>query len=435
MRTCLLLCLLAGVLLGAVAAVPVKEQLPNGLRLVTLSSTASQVVSFSLLVDFAALDEPTEYMGLRQVMLTAMMQGSTVKDGVQIRRALAACGGVMEARMHQDALEYTVRVPAGAEKAAISALYELVCRPRLLDDDVTAALAQSQARLEIPPVGALEYTNLLTMRALYGDHPYAARTLGTADGLDSLTPSIVRWAYGAYVVPRNAVLAVVGRNTERLLPALRDTFGAWASKPKPPRAGWSAPGLDRSVVVLREKPVRSTCVMLTFPVCGVGDRDFLTLRVIEALLSGGTGARLFRTVREKLHLAYETSTELPVQVSCSHFSIYALTSSQYMDQAKTAICNELIRLQTEPVPATELQRAKAYLKSRYAIDHQYSAQYAFDLAWYELLGVGTRFDNVYAASVDAITAADVQRVARESFTHYLCMVVVPLAIQPPASTP
>jgi predicted Zn-dependent peptidase len=116
-------------------------------------------------------------------------------------------------------------------------------------------------------------------------------------------------------------------------------------------------------------------------------------------------------------------------VASSHFALYALTSSQYMEDTRAALASELTRLQTQVVPKDELLRAKAYLKGRYLLAHQYSSQYAFDLAWYELQGLGTQYDAIYPAAIDRVTAEDLQRVARDYFTHYILTVVMPLSMK------
>ncbi|OPZ87428.1 MAG: Peptidase M16 inactive domain protein [bacterium ADurb.Bin429] len=319
----------------------------------------------------------------------------------------------------------------GAMEVALRALGEIVCHPRLSDESVEAAVAQAERQLLTDPVRTVEFADRLAEVNLYANHPYMFRGQGSFYGLRNVRPTAVRWAYQTYVGPGTSVLAMVGRCTpEGVLPIARAVFGEWARRPIPPRGVWEQPLLRQSLSVLREEPVRSTCVMMAFPVSGITHEDFVTLRVIESLLAGGTGARLFRTVREQRHLAYEVSVRFPAQVACSHFALYALTNADSMEDARAAMAEELTRLQTEPVADTELKRAKAYLKGRYLLAHQYSAQYAFDLAWYELQDLGVRYDSAYPEAVERVTADDVQRAAQTYFTRYLLAVVMPLSLSP-----
>ncbi|MHB9132192.1 MAG: M16 family metallopeptidase [Armatimonadota bacterium] len=425
-----LVALLALCLLGGVrAADPITEHWENGFRLVILPTTSSAVVSIELLTDFSALDEPPAYQGLRQVLLLSMLNGSAKLDGNTIRRKLTAAGGALSAHVHQDMLEFSVTVPASALQLGLESLGEIVYHPRLTDADVNAAIAQAKRKCAMDPVGSLDTASQLTNLLIYNGHPYVTHGQGTVQTLDRISPELVRAAYRGFVTPANTVMAVVGRCTlDQVHKQVSAVFHGWEGREHMPRFTFDAPTLEQSRLELIEAPVKSACVMLTFPVCGATDTDFLTLRVIDTLLGGGTGARLFRTVREQRHLAYEVATYFPSQRAVSHFSLYALTHSMYLDQAKTALVDELARLQTEPVDEKEIKRAKAFIKTHYLLSHQYSAQYAFDLAWYELLGLGTTYDHTLREKIDAITVGDIQRVARAYFTHYQLVVVIPQVI-------
>ncbi len=426
MRWSVLLLLALASLLASHADDVTTERWANGFRLTIVPTTASQVVSIELLIDYAAFDEKADVQGIRQVLVTSMLQGSSDAAGSVIQQTLTALGGKMEGGVHQDMLEFRVTVPASSISVGLAALAEIVCHPKLTDDGIMQAIEHTRQLQRIPPVTALQSASVLSYTSLYAGHPFGTRALGTPDTLDQITPARVRAAYHDYVLPGAAIMAVVGRCTpDAVRGAIRSGFGLWENRPRPPRLTVANPSIEESELVLRELPVGSACIMLTFPVCGAAHPDFLPLRLLDTLLSGGTGARLFRVVREQRHLAYEVSTIFPTQRACSQFSLYALTRATTMEETRAVMTAELARLQTEPVSAEELQRAKAYLKGHYLLSHQYSAQYAFDLTWYELIGRGAGFNRAVAANIDAITPKDIQRVARTYFTHYYLIVVVP----------
>ncbi len=425
---CVALLLLAPVL----AAAPTSEHWSNGFRLIILPTTSSQVVSAEMLIDYSALDEPVEQQGIRQVLLTSMLQGSKTCDGNMIRRHLTAIGGSMQGRIHQDMLEFTVSVPAGKLTDGLNALSEVLCHPLLTDEGIRAAIVQSQQQLSFAPVEALDIASLLSYQLLYHGHPFASRGLGTADSLASITPDNVRAAYRDYLLPNAAVLAIVGRcDAVAARGQAQGLFGLWADHPRCQRPAVENPTLASSQSAVRETSVKSTCVMLTFPTCGVTHKDFLAMRLLDVLLGGGTQSRLFRHIREEQHLAYETATDFPSQAQCSHFSVFALTDSSEMEETKSALIAELASLQVTPVSEDELQRAKAYLKGRYLLSHQYSAQHAFDLAWYELVGLGAGYESGLSSGIDAITTQEIQRMARAYFTHYYLVVVIPQTVASP----
>ncbi|HEY3376078.1 MAG TPA: pitrilysin family protein [Armatimonadota bacterium] len=432
MRRFLPVLLLALALSGMAA--PVRQTLPNGLRLLTVPSATSPVVSIEMLIDCSAFDEPWQLLGIRQVLLTSMLQGSAITDGTAIRRSMAAVGGIIEGRVQQDTLEISVTVPADSLALGLNALAEIVCRPQLSDAGIQAAVLETEREAAMPPSGSMETASWAMNDALYADHPYARRGHASAETLAQLSPQLLRFAYQYFIRPDYTVMSVVGRCDQAKVNSLSTAlFSEWPQgKAREPQASGASRTLEASRLVLREAPVQSTCVMMSFPVCGATQQDFLTLRVIDALLGGGTGSRLFRTIREQQHLAYEVATQLPMLVHESTFSLYAITHSRYVDDTKAALVAEISKLQVEAISSGELARAKAYLKGRHLLGHQSSAQYAYDLAWDEMMGLGADYDEHLAKKIDAVTADDVQRIARKYFTHYYLTVVVPLSVVPSA---
>jgi len=397
------------------------------MRVIVQPTTISQVVSLEVLLNYSALDEPADSLGIRQVLATTMLQGSS--DGAAVLHRLTMAGGKLEGHVQQDAIEFSVIVPADGVGAGLSVLADVICRPALNDNGIRLAIAQSRARVGADLTNAVGIASWMSQQLLFLDHPYASRGAGFDSTLAALTPQLVRNAYHQHIVPGAVVLAVAGRcvdaDTRVQVAAL---FSDWHGAEPPISPAMEPPTLPESRLELREAPVNNACVLLAFPVCGVMHPDFLALRVTDALLGGGAGSRLFRSVRDQQRLAYEVATSLPSQLAGSSFTLYALTSSSALDQTKTAMTDELVRLQTEPVSAADLQRAKAYLKGRYLLGHQYSAQYAFDLAWYEMIDAGIAYDRALPGKIDAITAADIQRVARTYFTNYYCIVIIPSAV-------
>jgi zinc protease len=76
----------------------------------------------------------------------------------------------------------------------------------------------------------------------------------------------------------------------------------------------------------------------------------------------------------------------------------------------------------------ELNRAKNYLLGRYEMDRRTSERIAHFLGFYTVEGVGLDYPAKYRRAVEAVTAADVQRVAQ----GYLAALTT-LVLQPPAA--
>jgi zinc protease len=88
---------------------------------------------------------------------------------------------------------------------------------------------------------------------------------------------------------------------------------------------------------------------------------------------------------------------------------------------------EVARMRAEPIEARELERAKAYLLGTLAMDRRTSARLAWYLAFYDLIGGGWDWPERFTRAVQAVTAADVTRVAARYLVQPTIVVVRPSA--------
>jgi zinc protease len=152
--------------------------------------------------------------------------------------------------------------------------------------------------------------------------------------------------------------------------------------------------------------------VLGFQGLTVDDPDRHALEVIAQLLAG-QGGRLFLELRDKRSLAYSVNAVNIEGVAPGFFSVYIATAPDKVDEARAGILEELERLLEGPPPADELERARRYLTGNFVIDQQRSASHAAHIALDALYGLGPDAEQHYVETVSAITAEDVQRVARQ----------------------
>jgi predicted Zn-dependent peptidase len=72
-----------------------------------------------------------------------------------------------------------------------------------------------------------------------------------------------------------------------------------------------------------------------------------------------------------------------------------------------------------------MDQAKRYLAGAYLLGHQRMKDQAYALAWYEILGLGTGFEQVYLESVQAVTPQEVQEAARSVLRRFVLAVTLP----------
>jgi len=153
--------------------------------------------------------------------------------------------------------------------------------------------------------------------------------------------------------------------------------------------------------------------------------DYPAVRVLGTVLGGGMSGRLFTELRDRRGLAYSVGTLGTFRTGPSFLITYLGTAPPNAEAAEAGVLAEIDRIRGEQVSERELARAKAYLLGNLAMDRRTNARHAWHLAFFEVIGGGWDFPERYAGAIEAVTIADVARVARRYLTRPTVVVLQP----------
>ena len=140
--------------------------------------------------------------------------------------------------------------------------------------------------------------------------------------------------------------------------------------------------------------------------------DHAAVKVLSTILGGGMAGRLFVELRDRNALAYTAASYYdPVREPGAARALPGHGPRERV-QAEQALGREMQKIRDTPVSAEELSRAKGYLLGSYAMDRRTNERLAWHLAFNEVEGVGRAYPDRVRSQVEAVTVADVQRVAR-----------------------
>jgi zinc protease len=159
---------------------------------------------------------------------------------------------------------------------------------------------------------------------------------------------------------------------------------------------------------------QQTALALLFPGPSRTAPERHAARVLSAIASG-LGGRFFEQLRDRQSLAY-TVTAFPVERRAGGaFAAYIATSPAREDEARDGLLQEFARFVNEPPTSEEVERARRYLIGTHAIAQQSGGAVLGDLVDAWLFGEGLYERHEVDARLEAVTAADVQSVARQYF--------------------
>jgi predicted Zn-dependent peptidase len=410
------------------AAGPRREQLDNGLTVLVRENPVAPVVAVSLMVRMGTRWESEEHAGIANFVHAVMVKGTAHHSGAELAEAIAALGGKISAAGNVDYSGISATALARFWRELLALTAELALEPRLEPTEVKLErdwlLSRVQRQRDSPASRAFD----VFYATVYGRHPYGLPVLGTAASLARIDHAAIVAHYRAFYRPERMVLAVSGQvAAEEVLAEARRLFGSLprggaVAEPKHPRP---APPARRIVVEQAAQQAQILAGGLAPP---LDHPDHAAVKVLATALGGGMAGRLFAELRDRQALAYAASAYYEAVREPGLLILYLGTAPDSAARAETELLREVERVRTQALSADELARAKGYLLGNYAMDRRTNARQAWYMGFYEVQAVGQEFPERYRRAVEAVTAADVQRVAR-AYLDPLTLVI----LRPPAA--
>lgn len=274
---------------------------------------------------------------------------------------------------------------------------------------------ERRMRTESSPFGRLIEQYLA---AAFTAHPYGFPGVGWPSDLQTFSATDAAAFAKIHYVPSNMVIAIVGDvNPAEAWPVIEKYFGRLPKAPRPAALRTVEPKqIAERTVVLRE--TSQPLYMEGYHRPAATHPDSAIYDVISQLMSAGRTSRLYRSlVRDKKIAAASAGFNgFPGEKYPSVFTFYGITTPGHTpDEVAEAIHAEIERLQKEDVPADELQSVKTRVKADLVRGLASNSGLALNLANYQTLYGDWRDLFREVERIDKVTAADVKRVANETF--------------------
>jgi zinc protease len=302
---------------------------------------------------------------------------------------------------------------------------ELALEPRLDPEEVNLErdwlLSRIQRRRDSPSARAFDEF----YATVYGAHPYGRVVLGTPETLRAIDHAALVAHYRRFYRPERIVLAVSGEvKADEVLAEARRLFGGL------PRGGSVVPPASPAPVassrrVVVEQPAQQAQILAGGLAPSLQHPDHAPVKVLSAILGGGMAGRLFVELRDRQALAYTASAFYDPVAEPGALALYLGTAPDNVARAEAGLLREIQRIREQPPGREELDRARGYLLGSYAMDRRTNARQAWYLAFYDVEGVGLAYPGQYRRAIEAVSAADVQRVARRYLTDPAIVVLRP----------
>jgi predicted Zn-dependent peptidase len=407
--------------------------LPNGLRVITAPSHTVAITSIDVWVRAGTRRQPIDQQGVAHFLEHLLFKGTPTRPSeTQIDGAIEDLGGSLDAATSYDWAHFYTVVPSSGFSTALDVLADALQHANISSDAVEnerAVIINEIARHDDSHINQL----LDEAHALsYPDsHPYHFPVMGTSDDVQNISRQQILDFYHTYYVPNNVTVVITGDITsDQALAAAQKEFGSWKfSASLPADNDMPVPPLSGIQRHIDHDPAEQTYLMMAFPAPSVKDQpDVWTMDVLMTLLGQGAGSLLDTDLHRKRHLVTAISADFLTQRDAGLMTISATLPTGDLENVESAILKQIDVLRAGPVSDDDLAAAKQMLMATYLFDAETDSGRADSLGFYDSIDT-FEYDNKYVDRLEAVTAADLQRVAQKYLTpdSYTLVALVPPA--------
>jgi len=400
--------------------------LSNGIKVLLLEKHTVPLVQVNLVIRAGALMDPDGKAGLASMTASMLTEGAGGRNSLEFDDAVDFLGADITATSGFSVMGIALHAPLAKLDSALLLLADVARRPRFPAEELERMRKERLTALIQWRDEPRMLASVLFNRSLYGEHPYGRPTGGSASTLRALTTDDLRKFHAGYIVPGNTTMIVVGDVTgEEVLPKLESAFGDWKGEPAPAPPVPPISQLREKSLFFVDKPGAAQSVIQIGRV-GVPrlTEDYYAIVVMNTILGGSFTSRLNMNLREKHGYTYGAGSRFDFRPLPGPFMAAASVQTAVTDKSLVEFVKELKGI-LDPVPPADVERAKNYVALGFPADFQSVGQIAGQIEELVIYGLPDDYFNRYTERILAVTASDVERVARKYIdTENLAFVIV-----------
>jgi zinc protease len=392
---------------------PKTFRLSNGVDVYVLEDHKLPAVRLSLMVRAGSVFEPKP--GVADMTASMLTEGTLGRDFQRIAEETEGIGASLGAGAGLERATISVSGLAESTDTLIGLMADVLLHPTFPKDRLDRQKFNDSSQVAQRRSNPAALTADLTAKMFYGGTPFAKPSPTSAE-ITAITREDLVAFHEAYYRPNGALMGVTGDvDTNALKSKLESALASW--KPSGQTAELPAASFkpqEATKIYLVDRP-GSAQTVLQFGNLSVrrNDPDYIPLVVANRILGGGSSGRLFQNIREQKGYTYGAYSSLSASRWPGIWGASASVRTPVTEPAVGEFFKEFNRLQDEPVSQEELDRAKRSIVGGFALTLE-SPQGILSRTL-ELVENGLPMDywDTYPQRIEAVTPADIQRVARQ----------------------
>ena len=418
--------LLALVLAPAVSASgPVSEfKLDNGMKILVKEDRRAPIAVTQVWYKVGSSYEPQGVTGVSHVLEHMMFKGTDNLGPNEFSHIISENGGEENAFTGRDYTAYFQTLASDrldvAFRLEADRMQNLKLDPAEFAKEVEVVMEERRLRTEDRPTSlTFEKFNAVAYRAL----PYRQPVIGWMSDLEQMKAEDLAAWYERWYSPANATLVVVGDvDPQEILRMAKETFGKVPARPVTPVKGASEPEQRGTARILVKVPAKQPYLLMGYKVPAVATAEEAwepyALDVLAAVLDGGSSSRLDRELERGSRIAASADADYNAFTRLSGMLVLDGIPSEgrSVEELEAALKAQVQRLRDDPVSDAELNRVVRQTVASKVFEKDSVFYQAMQVGLLDTVGLDWRLADAYVDNLKAVTADQIQAVARKYLT-------------------
>jgi len=393
--------------------------LENGLTLVLRADASAPVVSAQAWCRAGSIDEGRLLgAGLSHVLEHMLFKGTTNRPAGRIDQEVQEAGGYMNAYTSFDRTVYYINAPSSGTRVAVDILCDIMQNASIPEDELAKELDVIRREMDMGQDDPGNRSGRRLFETAYTRSPYRHPIIGHLDIFNTLTRADIVGYYREKYAPNNIFFIVVGDiDCDAVEAQIRESFSKTPARPIQHVPYPLEPQQTSPRQVIEEAPVELAHYHYSWHIPDLRHPDVPALDVLATLLGSGRSSRLYREVRQKKCLVNSADAWTYSPGNPGMFGMSVIADPDKFESSQAGVLAELRRMQSTLVSAAELGKARKQFIAGTLASRKTMQGQASDLGGSWMAAHDLQFSERYLKKVQAVTPADLRRVARQYLTE------------------
>jgi len=390
-----------------------KTTLDNGLRVITVTMPHTRSVSICIFIGVGSRYEAEAEAGVSHFIEHLLFKGTPKRTTARaISEAIEGVGGILNGGTNKELTTYWCKVAQPHFELALDVLADMLLHSKFDPQDIEKERQIIIEEINMSKDSPAQRVDMLIDGLLWPKHPLGRDIAGSKESVAAITrDTMLDYRQGQYL-PNNTVVTIAGNiQHQQMVTAVSQALGNWTNqRERPEYSAYKEQPAQRLHVETKDTEQAHLCLAL--PGLSLFHPKRFTLDLLNVILSGGMGSRLFTEIRDKLGLVYSIHSYVEHFLDSGSVTVSAGVEPKNLLTVIKAILEQLSLLR-ETVPESELSKVKELSKGRLLLGMEDSRNVAGWVGGQEILTERILSVDQVVSIIDAITADELKQLARE----------------------